>query len=158
MSTIHPIIFLSISDTGLDIVETIKKESKKLQSIHTENRYVRYIGMDKDGNINNSIDDTIINIPLVGDVDKTDSYKGLNQKRLEIKTVIEKAINSIYNLNNTNYASENNLSLGRPQIVLLGSFDFAPLSSFIISLLQSFDSFTFIEDKFTIQNYSLIII
>ncbi len=147
MSTIHPIIFLSISDTGLDIVETIKKESKKLQSIHTENRYVRYIGMDKDGNINNSIDDTIINIPLVGDVDKTDSYKGFNQKRLEIKTVIEKAINSIYNLNNTNYASENNLSLGRPQIVLLGSFDFAPLSSFIISLLQSFDSFTFIEDN-----------
>ena len=55
MSTIHPIIFLSISDTGLDIVETIKKESKKLQNIHTENRYVRYIGMDKDGNINNSI-------------------------------------------------------------------------------------------------------
>lgn len=31
MSTIHPIIFLSISDTGLDIVETIKKESKSFK-------------------------------------------------------------------------------------------------------------------------------
>ena len=47
-----------------------------------------------------------INIPINFD-NKTELYKSFNQKRLEIKAVIEKSINSIYNLNNTNFASEN---------------------------------------------------
>jgi hypothetical protein len=143
MSTIHPIIFLSISEVGSEIIDTIKKESKKLHDSLTQSRYVRYIGIDKHGNINNCIDDTIVNVSLAGDINKLDDYINFNQKRLEIKAVFEKIINSVYNLDNINYAAEKNLTIGRPQIVILGSFDFPAFSPFVISLLQSFDTFSF---------------
>jgi hypothetical protein len=157
MPTIHPIIFLSLSDTGSEIVETIKKESKRLHDISTESRYVRYIGLDKQGNINNSIDDSIINVPLFGKINKLEDYKSFNQKRLEIKSVFEKTINSVYNLENINYAAEKNLIIGRPQIVILGDFDFASLSPFIISLLQSFETFTFKGDDINPQLHLILV-
>lgn len=143
MNIIHPIIFLAISETGFNIAETIKKESKKLHNLNTENRYVRYIYLDEKGKITNSIDDSVISVSLSGDVNKADDYKKFIQKRLEIKSFFEKTINSVFNLDNINFAAEKNLTLGRPQIIILGSLDFVSLSPFIISLLQSFDSFIF---------------
>jgi hypothetical protein len=143
MLTVHPIIFLSISDTGFEIIETIKKESKRLHDSSTEDRYVRYLELDSDGNLRNSVDEDVIKISLTGKINKKDDYKNFSQKRVEIKSVFEKTINSVFNIDNINFAAEKNLTLGRPQIVILGSLDFPSLSPFVISLLQSFDSFIF---------------
>jgi hypothetical protein len=138
-NTIHPIIFFSISEKPNKIYDSINNIFGKINTAQFKERYFRYIGVDNQFVITNSFDNTPFTLPINNIVNKSENYKIVNSNIDSYISIFEKTISSIYNLDNINYAVENSLKVGSPQIVILGEIDNPILSPLVISFLQNLD-------------------
>lgn len=137
--TIYPTIFFSISNSGIELIESIQKDVKRVNS-NNFSRFIRYAAFHDEGTITNSISDEIISFSFPASKDKAVNYAKVHQNRQNYKAIFEKLINDIYIFENTNYAAENDLTLDKPQIIVLSSIDTPELSPLVIPLLQILDT------------------
>ena len=135
--TIYPIIFFSISKSGIEVFNSIQQNCTTLNSSEYS-RFVNHATFNEDNTISTSITDLKISLPFESK-SKEANYAIVNQNRTEYISLFEKLIDSINTLDNKNYASEKNLNLGSPQIVILSSISSSDLSPLVIPLLKSMD-------------------
>jgi len=135
--TIYPIIFFSISKSGIEVFNTVQQNCTTLNSSEYS-RFVNHATFNEDNTISTSITDLKISLPFESK-SKEANYAIVNQNRTEYISLFEKLIDSINTLDNKNYASEKNLNLGSPQIVILSSISSSDLSPLVIPLLNSMD-------------------
>lgn len=135
--TIYPIIFFSISKSGIEVFNSIQQNCTTLNSSEYS-RFVNHATFNEDNTISTSITDLKISLPFESK-SKEKNYAAVNQNRTEYISLFEKLIDSINTLDNKNYASEKNLNLGSPQIVILSSISSSDLSPLVIPLLKSMD-------------------
>lgn len=138
--TIYPIIFFSISKSGIEVFNTVQQNCTTLNSSEYS-RFVNHATFNEDNTISTSIADLKISLPFESK-SKEANYAIVNQNRSEYISLFEKLIDSINTLDNKNYASEKNLNLGAPQIVILSSISSSDLSPLVIPLLKSMDKFS----------------
>ena len=117
--TIYPIIFFSISKSGIEVFNSVQQNCTTLNSSEYS-RFVNHATFNEDKIISTSIADLKISLPFESK-SKEKNYAAVNQNRTEYISLFEKLIDSIYTLDNKNFASEKNLKLGSPQIVILSS-------------------------------------
>jgi hypothetical protein len=137
--TIYPVIFYSIGNFGKELFDSIRKDAKEINNT-VYSRFIRYTIFGEDYTIINSINDDKIQLPFTASKSKAENYAKVNRIRTEYKAVFEKLLNDIFVFENINYATENDLTLGKPQIVVLTSIDTPELSPLIIPLLQILES------------------
>jgi hypothetical protein len=138
-NTIHPILFFSISEKEHQLFNEFSINLGQKNTAQFKERYFRHIWMDHEFQIRNEYDDTTTTLPIKDIKNKSENIKIINSNRNSFKAIFEKQINSIYNIENTNFAVENNVAISSPQIVIYGSIDNPILSPLIIPLIQNLE-------------------
>ncbi|MBL4746250.1 MAG: hypothetical protein JKY08_07755, partial [Flavobacteriaceae bacterium] len=142
-SKIYPIIFFSISSEGKKMMDAIKEYSSKInQNVYSN--FVNYAHFDGENSISTSINEESLVLSFnKKKQDKQDSYSHVNKNRQNYLSVFESLINSVKNIDNINYASENNFEIGQTQIIILSSIYEQELSPLVLPLLLGIDSFKY---------------
>jgi hypothetical protein len=151
-NTIHPILFISVSGKAYDLFNNLSIDLGNRNTAQFKERYFRHVWIDENFQIRSSIDESITGLPIQDPKNKAENLKIVNTNRNLIKAILERQINSIYNLENTSYATENSLKIGAPQIVILAEIDNPVLAPIIIPIIQNID---FDAIKNTSADYSL---
>ena len=138
---IYPLIFFSISEDGKEMTEAVQKFSSKInQPVYS--KFVRYIFFNENNTITTSINDDILTISFNSiEPDKQNSYAEINKIRKNYLSVFESVIGDIKNIDNRNYALENDFEIGKTQIIILSSIDYSNLSPLILPLVLGIDTF-----------------
>jgi len=139
LNTIHPILFFSISEKEYLNINEFSINLGQKNTAQFKERYFRHIWMDEAFQIKNNSDDISIGLPFRDRNNKSENLKIVNSNRNSLKAIFEKQINSIYKSDNYNFAVENNVNIGAPQIVILGAIDNPILSPLVIPLIQNLD-------------------
>jgi len=140
MSNIHPIIFFSISKKANTIFDKIENGFKKINTALNKELYFRHIEFDDNNTITNSFDEGILNLPFENINNKENNFNIINSNISSYKSIFEKAMHSVNNIQSVNYAAENNSKVETTQIVFLAEIDNPILSTLVIPFLQDFNS------------------
>lgn len=137
---ISPIVFFSISSSGKEMAEAIKNYSENINHL-VYSRFVRFVSFNEDGTLTNNVNDKRIEFSFPGEQNiKQDNFAIINKHRQEYLSIFEEVIGDINNLENTNFARENNFETGRIQIIILSGIDETNLMPLSAPLLLGMDS------------------